>query len=306
MEEDDLCQKFVTVDRKLRMITTGGKISHEDQALVIQDVITDALEDPTGLTQTSEIDPESSLGVALHDTGATAYFSESQFRIIEPSSTYRYIATTGVANCLAVFVSTPNGPSFGAHLNLVSMYYSLEEVKLHGGEVFQNMSTALKKAFDGVEASEITASVVGGWTQTDNGTKRKHNFERSQGRVWSFSSIVLDCLHNSLPGITVDTSKMNQFKGVSWEDRTQKTKLKCIVNGEAYRFVVLDRQTGIVRLQTTNLGDFLPDKGGGVMFPPRVLVSSLEDLAGMHSRVERFRRMAKRGGAPDSILQQVL
>ena len=223
---------------------------------------------------------------------------------MENGSNFQYIATTGVANCLAVFVSCPNGPSFGAHLNLVSMYYSLEEAKVKGGGVFQGMVDALHQGFLFVDHSEITVSFVGGWINADLGTKKKQNFQLKQGDMWSFSGIVVDCLKSAFPDAKMDTSKMNLFHGVSWENRSQKTKLKSIVDGDAYRFVVLDTHTGAVHVQRTNLGDFCLGKGTGVMFPNSVLISSLKDLTDMHSRVAEFHNTINNPEGHQSILNE--
>jgi hypothetical protein len=305
MEEATQRQEFLKADEKLRIITTGGLVSYEEQEDVIRNVVVDAIADPIVFQgPTSEIAPDGPLGVDLHDLNKTAYFSEAQFRILDIGSPYRYLATTGVANCLSVFASTPTGKSFGAHLNLVSMYYSLEEVKSNGGGVFQNMVDALQKAFWAVDTSEITISIVGGWLNADLGTKRKQIYHRTQEHMWSFSSVVLECLQQALPGAIFDTSRLNSFQGVSWEDRTQKTKLKCIVDGDAYRFVVLDTLTGVVHVQRTNLGDFCLGKGGGVMFPAWVLISSLSDLAAMHARVAKFRETIDTCENHESVLQE--
>ena len=306
MEEDSTRCEFMAADEKLRMITTNGTVSREQQEQIINGVISNAISSETDLVEDmNEIKSDGPLGLSLNDMKKTAYFSEAQFRILDAESSYRYLATTGVANCLAVFASTPTGPSFGAHLNLVSMYYSLEEVKVHGGGVFQNMVDALKKVFSDVENSQVTISVVGGWLQADLGTKRKQAYERTQEHMWSFSSVVLGCLETALPGATIDTSRMNQFDGVSWEKRTQKTKLKCIIDGQAYRFVVLDTHTGTLYVQRTNLGDFCLGKGGGVMFPDSVMVSSLTDLAEMHARVANFKYTCDTGDTHESVLKGV-
>ena len=189
MNEDTHIKQFLEADENSRIITTQGKVSYEEQESVIREVVTDALADPViPGTQTVDIAPDGLLGVDLHNLTKTAYFSEGQFRILDVISQYRYLATTGVANCLAVFAHTPSGKSFGAHLNLVSMYYSLEEAKTHGGGVFQNMVDALKKAFVGIDTHCITISIVGGWQQADFGTKRKKAFNRTQEHMWSFSS----------------------------------------------------------------------------------------------------------------------
>jgi hypothetical protein len=290
MEVKTLNDEFIKADEKMRMITCGGSVSREDQEEIIGEVITNKLTDKTDADiEESEIRADGPLGIALNDMETTAYFSEAQFRVLQVESQYRYLATTGAANCLTVFAHTPTGSSFGAHLNLVSMFYSLEEAKVYGGGVFQNMVDAMKKAFGCVNNEDISIFIVGGWMKADFGTKRKQAYQRTQERMWSFSGVVLDCLKTSLPGASIDTSNMNLFNGVSWEDRTQKTKLKCIIDGHAFRFVVLDTRTGMVYIQKTNLGDFCFGKGSGVMFPESVMVSSLIDLSEMHERVKKFK-----------------
>ena len=290
MEVDTFNDEFVKADEKMRMIATGGSVSREDQQDIIGEVITNKLTDnKDAVKEEAEITADGPLGMALNDMETTAYLSEAQFRVLGIGSQYRYLATTGVANCLSVFANTPTGCSFGAHLNLVSMFYSLEEAKVHGGGVFQNMVNAMKKAFGGVNNEDIAIFVVGGWMKADFGTKMKQAYYLKQAHMWSFSNVVLDCLKNALPGASIDTSRMNIFNGVSWEKRTQKTKLQCIVDGDAFRFVVLDTHTGVVYVQKTNLGDFCFGKGSGVMFPENVMISSVNDLAEMHERVTKFK-----------------
>jgi len=289
MEVETFNDEFIKADEKMRMITSGGCVSREDQEKIISDVITTKLTDKAdSVKEAYEIPADGPLGIALNDMETTAYFSESQFRVLNHESQYRYLATTGVANCLTVLAHTPMGATFGAHLNLVSLFYSLEEAKVRGGGVFQNMVDTMKQAFDGVKNEDIKIFIVGGWMKADFGTKRKQAFQRTQDHMWSFSGVVLDCLETCLPGASIDTSNMNIFNGVSWEDRTQKTKLKCIIDGHAFRFVVIDTRTGVVYAQTTNLGDFCAGKGSGVMFPEIVMISSLNDLSEMHQRVKKF------------------
>ena len=306
MDNTKLVEDFLKVDEELRDITTGGTVSYHDQELIIGKIIENAIADPVCDPQIAGIAHDGPLGIDLHDEKKTAYFSEAQFRTLDVTSTYRYLATTGVANCLAVFASTPTGKSFGAHLNLVSLYYSIEEVKVHGGGVFQNMVDALKTSFQNVEPREISVQIVGGWIQADLGTKGKQKFERTQKQMWSFSGEVIECIKQALPGAKIDTSKMNIFQGVSWEKRTQQTKLKCIVKGDAYRIAVLDSHTGNVYVQRTNLGDFCTGKGCGVMFPEWVLISSLTDLAAMHMRVAKFKKTLAAGVGHESILQEYI
>ena len=305
MQEITDHKEFMELDEKLRNITTGGSVSHEEQQVIILDVVADAVEkNDDSSVEMAGIAPESCIGIALHDMQQTAYFSESQFRILEIGSSFRYMATTGVANCLTVFVSSPTGPSFGAHLNLVYMHYSLKEANVHGGGVFQNMVDALRKAFIDADHPDIKISFVGGWINADLGTKTKQNFQRKQEHMWSFSGVIVDCFKNALPNAEIDTSKMNLLHGVAWEERTQKTKLKSIIQGDAYRFVVLDTHTGVVHVQRTNIGDFCLGKGNGVMFPNNVLISSLTDLTDMHARVAKFDNTVNSIEGHESILKE--
>jgi hypothetical protein len=293
------------LDKQLRNITTGASVSFEDQQIMISTVVAESVEKYDGsFMENVGITPESCIGIALHDVTQTAYFSEAQFRVLEVGSAFRYLATTGVANCLSVFVSSPTGPSFGVHLNLVCMHYSLKEANVHGGGVFQNMVDALRKAFIGTDHSEIKISFVGGWINADLGTKMKQIYQRKQEQMWSFSGVIVDCFKDTFPGAAIDTSKMNRLHGVSWEKRTQKSKLKSIIAGDAYRFVVLDTHTGVVHVQRTNIGDFCLGKGSGVMFPNNVLISSLTDLTDMHSRVAKFNDTVNSMDGHESILKQ--
>ena len=302
MDDND---EFLRLDTKLRNITTDGSVSYEDQNMIIASVVADSVENCVHSSEENEeITPESRIGNALHDMHKTAYFSEAQFRFLEIGSTPQYLATTGVANCLAVFVSSPTGPSFGVHLNLVSMHYSLEEAKVKGGGVFQSMVDVLQRAFLCVDHSAITVSFVGGWINADLGTKMKQKYQRKQEHMWSFSGIIVDCFKNAFPKAKMDTSRMNLFHGVSWERRSPKTKLKSIIDGDAYRFVVLDTHTGAVHVQRTNLGDFCVGKGIGVMFPNSVLISSLKDLTDMHSRVAEFYNTINHVEGHQSILKE--
>ena len=306
MDNTKLVDDFLKVDEELRRITTGGTVSYNDQELIINKIVECAIADPVCDPQNEGIAHDGPLGIDLHDETKTAYFSEAQFRILDVTATHRYLATTGVANCLAVFVSSPTGRSFGAHLNLVSLYYSMEEAKAHGGGVFQNMVDALKNSFKNSEPCELSVHIVGGWIHADLGTKGKQKFERTQKQMWSFSGEVVECIKQALPGAKIDTSKMNIFQGVSWENRNQQTKLKCIVQGDAYRIAVLDSHTGKVYVQQTNLGDFCIGKGCGVMFPEWVLISSLTDLAAMHMRVAKFKKTLATRVGHESILQEYI
>jgi hypothetical protein len=292
---------------KLRSIATGDKLSEASQEAIVQDVIANSHTTPQSCgVRTVGIKSDSLLGVALQDRDRTAYFSEAEFRVVKSNSDHRFLATSGILNCICVFVRSVDGTSFGAHLNLPSLYYSLEEIKFvrKDGVVFQNMCDKLQELFSGVDVSKISISLVGGWTNADFGSKLKQDYYKSQEKMWSFSDIIITRLQGALPGVAIDASRLNYFEGISWEDRNPYTKLKCIVAGEAYRVAVLDIDTGVVHVQVTDLSDLTGDTTDGVVVPSHALLSSMKGLTAMHYRIANFRNALYSNVIPASILTE--
>jgi hypothetical protein len=306
MAEDLNTLQHLNVDAALRSVSALGKLTVDEQDTIVEFAIADAVCNGDNIVKNaSVIHFESPVGVALQDTGKTAYFSEAQFKSQKPGDPHRYLATIGIANCISVFVHSVDGTVFGAHLNLVSMYYSLEEVKFVNphGVVFQNMSDELEALFKDIDPSDITVSLVGGWRKADFGTKLKETFYRSQEHMWTFSNVVVKCIEDALPGVKIDKSKLNSFDGVSWENRTPQTKLKCAIAGEMFRIAVIDTHTGKVDVQTTDISDLTGDSTVGVCVPSSVVLSSLRHLVHMHTRIANFKKMVYNGEVPESVLK---
>jgi hypothetical protein len=306
-EEIRMESEYNELAHELRSIASGGKLSEASQEAIIQDVIADShANTPACSVGSVGIKSDSLLGVALHDRDRTAYFSEAEFRVVKSNSEFRFLATTGILNCITVFVWSVDGTSFGAHMNLPSRHYSLEEIKFirKDGIVFHNMCDKLQELFSGVDISKISISLIGGWANADLGSKLKQHYYKSQEKMWSFSDIIITCLQGALPGVAIDASRLNCFAGLSWEERTPYKKLKCVVAGEAYRVVVLDIDTGVVHVQVTDLSDLNGDTTDGVVIPSHALLSSIKGLTAMHYRIANFRDGLYSNAIPASILTE--
>jgi hypothetical protein len=298
--------EYLKIDSALQSVSSCVKLTVDEQDTIVKFAIADAVSNGDDIVKNAAvIHRESPVGVALQETGKTAYFSEAQFKSQKPDDPHRYMATIGIANCICVFVHSVDGTSFGTHLNLVSMYYSLEAIKYvnPNGTVFQNMSDELKSLFKYVDPSDITVSLVGGWRKADFGTKLKETFYRSQKSMWTFSNVVVKCIEDALPGVKIDKSKLNCFDGVSWENRTPQTKLNSAIRGQMYRVAVMDTHTGKVYVQTTDISDLTGENTVGACVPPSVTLASLQHLVAMHARIANFKKMLRAGEVPESVLQ---
>jgi hypothetical protein len=202
----------------------------------------------------------------------TSYFLEAQFRELRPGSQQRFLATTGVLNCIAVLASSPDGRAFGAHINNAALLASLHATKVlwgpactrpasgQGGMILENMSRAMQRAFRDVEPSQVTISLVGGHKKMDLLKELKGTYYPEEEEMWRFSGVVRRCVAEALPGARIDTSLLNRFNGVERESFTMDNKFRCFRQGQAYRVVVLDSHTGNVEMQSTDHSDFTTSK----------------------------------------------
>lgn len=253
----------------------------------------------------SVIPSNSPLADLLNDVNMTAYVPESQFRVVHACDT-PLLCTTGVLNCIAVFVSIPGGAAFCAHVSPLSFKYSLQQMKFirPGSVLFENMVDCLKKIFANVNHSDITISLVGGWKLADAYPKLQEIYYRKHPDKWTFSSVLVACVKDALPTAKIDISQLNRFDGVSWEDRTAFSKMKRVALGEAFRIVVLDTWTGVIKVQTTDLTELTGDKSVGVCIPRCILENSMRHLDEMYSRVHKFKNKLFADENPQPVLHE--
>ena len=234
------------------------RMSHTEREKLMEMVIDEAEANPPDMTAALSIPRCSEVGVALRDLERTAYVPEGQFRFVQPGA-QRFLATYGICNCIAVFVTSPGQTAFCTHVNPGSFIWGLEEFKfrkkISGGgvvSIFKTMSDALTNAFKDVQKSKITVSLVGGWKLADhyNEWNLEKTFKKDKG-LRTFSAVMLKCVKGALPGAKIDTSYLNRFDGVSLTDRTLYSKLQTMVKGESYDVAALDILTGQIHLQTS-------------------------------------------------------
>jgi hypothetical protein len=219
--------------------------------------------DPPDMTRAFLIPQNSLLGMAFTDLQITAYVPEGQFRFVKLNE-QRFLATCSICNCIAVFVTSPGHTAFCAHINPASFGFGLDELRIRrqvgGGAVvsiFKTMSDALKQAFKNVKTSEISVSLVGGWKFGDHDKRLDMaKYYKNDKTLQTFSSIVLKWVKDTLPGANVDTSFLNYFNGVSWKDRTSRSKLKKIGQGESFNIAAMDTHTGQIHVQTSHWKQF--------------------------------------------------
>ena len=291
-------------------IKTKAWVSHAVETMLLSQsernesflaIINKVRADPPDTTGALSIQRTSLIGVALQMNEHAAYTPEGQYRFVQPGE-HRFLATCAICNCIAVFVTSPGHTSFCAHINPPSLVYGLQELKFRrqivGGVVpiFKTMSHALTTAFNDVENSEITVSLIGGWKLADkmNGVNIDTYFKKDK-TLRTFSSVVLKCVNDALPGAKIDTSRLNRFNGVGWEDRTAFSKVTKMAQGESYTVAALDTYTGRIHLQTSSPTDMLPENTDAMQLPAEaspcftIPIAVLED-AYMHY-VETDKRM---------------
>jgi hypothetical protein len=233
-------------------------MSQTEREDLLEMIVREEEANPPDMTAALSIPRYSEVGVALQDLERTAYVPEGQFRFVQPGA-QQFLATFGICNCIAVFATSPGQTAFCTHINPGSFVWGLEEFKFRkkvggGGvvSIFKTMSDALTTAFKDVKTSSITVSLVGGWKLADHHKKWNLDkiFKNDKG-LRLFSTVVLKCVKDALPGAKIDTSYLNRFDGISWTNRTIYSKHKKIANGESYDVAALDILTGQIHLQTS-------------------------------------------------------
>ena len=248
------------------------------------------------------------MGMTLHDTEKTLYVYEAEFGFILPTSKFQVIATTCLINCVAIFVSSPGGTGFCAHISPSSMECSMQEAyeMRKDGLMFADMGLRLKKVFNSIKRSTIRISLVGGWRLADNFATDDATRSVRPGSVTSFSSAILEFINNIFPGVVVDTSRMNQFPGVSWTDRTPFSKLERVGRGQAFRIAAMDTASGTVFLQTTDISDLTTgDQVVGTRVPLSIAYEGTNRLEQMHLRTTFFTNWTNSNSVPQPAMKEV-
>jgi hypothetical protein len=254
----------------------------------------------------SVIHYNSPIEMALQESRLTKYVHESEFRFLETGSVARYLATTCVLNCVAMFVHARDGTTFCAHISPTVMDTALHEaIYIYGDRImFKRMARRLKKVFGHMKASDLTISLVGGWSLADRCPVRMGHRIEYDG-VWKFSSIIKTFVAQMFPGSRVDISQLNRFEGVGWDDRTSQHKMTRVALGEAFRIAVINRTTGKISLQTTDTCDLTGLQGEGASVPDRVKLEGVEHLSQMQERYRAFDFNWAAGDAvPTPVLQE--
>ena len=254
------------------------------------------------------IDPKSVMGIALHTAETTLYVHEAEFGFVLPADNFRVIATTCLINCVALFVNSPCGTSFCAHISPCSTECSMREAYeiRKDGYMFADMGLRLKEVFNSIERSAMRISLVGGWTLADNFAANEGVHSARPDSVTSFSAVVLDFIKNIFPGVAVDTSNMNQFPGVSWIDRTPFSKLERVVRGQAFRIAAMDVLCGEISLQTTDLSDISTEYPPcGTTVPVHIAHEGINRLEEMQMRALYFEGWTNRSPVPQSTMNEV-
>jgi hypothetical protein len=254
----------------------------------------------------SVIYADSETGVALQDRTKTAYVFENQYRVLSPGDVHEYIATVGILNCVTLIVNVPGGFSLLGHITKASVFFSLDEaifMKRNGGAL-QNMVDTLKTTFLDQDVASISASLVGGWKRTDMEDVLKDKYFPTRPNMWTLSGVLLDCIQRALPGVKTDVSRLNSCAGVSWEDRTVDTKLRAVSDGEAFRVVVMNKDTGLVEAQSTSVTDVEGGECVTVAIPSSVIMDTLVERMAMQKRADVFGSKWPHGCIPPPLLEE--
>jgi hypothetical protein len=254
----------------------------------------------------SVIYADSETGVALQDRTKTAYVFENQYRVLSPDDIHEYIATVGVLNCVALIVNVPGGFSLLGHITKASVLFSLDEAIFmqRNGGALQNMVDTLKTTFLHQDVASISASLVGGWQMTDMEDVLKDKYFPTRPNMWTLSGVLLDCIQRALPGVKTDVSRLNTCVGVSWKDRTFDTKLQAVSDGEALRVVVLNKYTGLIEAQSTNVTDIEGGECVTVKIPSFVIMDTLVERMAMQKRADVFGSEWPHGCIPPPLLEE--
>jgi len=252
---------------------------------------------------------DSDVGISIQDRTKTAYVFESQYRLLQANTSYQFMATAGVLNCITLIANVPRGVSLLAHVTMSSVFYSLDEAIFMNrmGGALQNMVDTLKHAFCEVDTASVTVSLVGGWKLSDYGVQLQEKYYPCTPGMWTFSGVLLDCIQRALPGVKTDVSRLNMFDGVSWADRTIQTKVKAVVDGQALRVVVLNTMTGDIETQATDLTDLVDPVDSDsitVRVPASVLVDTLIEQNVTIKRATIFSNPWPHGCIPPPVLQE--
>lgn len=162
--------------------------------MLLRAVVAHVRSTPAKSKATASVIPCSSdIQTSLQHLGTTAYVHESEFRFIRPGDRPRLLATTSLLNCIALFVHSPDGTGFCAHLSPCSLQCSIQEAVCmrKDGLVFRDMATRLREVFQGTENAALSVSLVGGWKVADNyHPKLRAGHYPSNDELWTFSSVV--------------------------------------------------------------------------------------------------------------------
>jgi len=157
------------------------------------------------------------------------------------------------------------------------------------GVVFGNMLVRMKEVFSDTKNSDLRISLVGGWRLADLHPTLREKYYPTEKSLWKFSAVVRKFAIDAFPGASLDTSELNRFDGVSWEDRTAYAKMKRVAVGEAFRIAVLDTSDGKISVQTTDLCDLTDNRSAGASIPSRIVLECEQHLLDMQQRAYKFK-----------------
>ena len=199
---------------------------------------------------------------ALGDLGATLYFYEAGFQGLSTHSQHRFLATIWVSSCITVFASGPHCRAFGAHVNGAQLLGSIMDERkplLQFRKVLEDVSTSMQDVFRDVESSQVTISLVGGYTKQDySGMERLKLFFPEEEALWCFSGVMRRWAAEALPGALIDVSLLNRFDGADWSESVQNKaghweapdRDQLMRQGQLFQVVALDSYTGNIVTQT--------------------------------------------------------
>jgi hypothetical protein len=255
----------------------------------------------------SVISYNSNIEMSLQNRKNTAWVHEAEFRFIGPENEHHLLATTCLLNCVALFVYSPKGHGFCAHISPIALQCGLQEavVMRKDGVVFGNMLVRMKEVFSDTKNSDLRISLVGGWRLADLHPTLREKYYPTEKSLWKFSAVVRKFAIDAFPGASLDTSELNRFDGVSWEDRTAYAKMKRVAVGEAFRIAVLDTSDGKISVQTTDLCDLTDNRSAGASIPSRIVLECEQHLLDMQQRAYKFKGTWSDGDpVPAPVLQE--
>ena len=225
------------------------------------------------ITAQTVIEPDSPLGAALQDLGTTNYFFEMDLRSLRPgekASKTRFLATLRVNGCITVFVSSPDGRALAVHMTGAYVMISVRQgrgavVSKEGtgldrletfdgsrwGVSLNQYSQKMQDLFRGVDPSQVTISLVGGWRKHDRVMAEELQFHfPGEEALWCFSGVVRTWAAEALPGAVVDVELLNRFEGLEVGPSDPKDAKRCLLQGQYFGVVALDTHTGKIVTHT--------------------------------------------------------